>query len=229
MNNLGIRFDVFTSHLIPITSKKTTFTAMQLLYYVDLFGTLVFAISGVLVAVEKKFDLVGAIIIGIVTAVGGGTLRDVLIGETPVGWMKDLNYLYVIFTAIPLCFYFQKSIQKLTKGLFLFDTIGIGLFTILGLQKTLGVGLSPLVAIMMGIVSAVFGGVTRDVLTNEIPLIFRKEIYASACLVGALVFLILEYFFAGAIYNILLSILVVIIIRYLAVRRNWQIPFNPTA
>lgn len=201
---------------------------MNLIYGIDLFGTLVFAISGVLVAIEKKFDLIGAIIIGIVTAVGGGTLRDVLIGETPVGWMKDLNYLYVIFTAIPLCFFFQKSIQKLRKGIFLFDTIGIGLFTILGLQKTLGVGLSPVIALMMGIVSAVFGGVIRDVLTNEIPLIFRKEIYASACLVGGLVFLEMEYFAPALIYNVPVSILVVIIIRYLAVRKNWTLPFRPS-
>lgn len=202
---------------------------MDFIYFCDLFGTLVFAISGVLVAIEKKFDLIGAIIIGIVTAVGGGTLRDVLIGETPVGWMKDLNYLYVIFCAVPLCFFFQKTIQKLRKGIFLFDTIGIGLFTILGLQKTLSIGLSPLVAVMMGIVSAVFGGVIRDVLTNEIPLIFRKEIYASACLVGALVFLGLEYFYAGAFYNLPVAILVVIIIRYLAVMRNWELPFEPKA
>ena len=200
---------------------------MNLIYCIDLFGTLVFAISGVLVAVEKKFDLVGAIIIGIVTAVGGGTLRDMMIGETPVGWMKDLNYLYVILAAIPLCFFFQKSIQKLRKGIFLFDTIGIGLFTILGLQKTLGVGLSPIIAVMMGIVSAVFGGVIRDVLTNEIPLIFRKEIYASACLVGALVFLGLEYVLPALSYNIPISILVVIIIWYLAVRQNWALPFKP--
>lgn len=202
---------------------------MNLIYCIDLFGTLVFAISGVLIAVEKKFDLVGAIIIGIVTAVGGGTLRDMMIGETPVGWMKDLNYLYVIFAALPLCYFFQKPIQKLRKGIFLFDTIGIGLFTILGLQKTLGVGLSPIIALMMGIVSAVFGGVIRDVLTNEIPLIFRKEIYASACLAGGLVFLGLEYIAPALVYNIPIAILVVIVIRYLAVRKNWAIPFNPTA
>ena len=202
---------------------------MNLIYCIDLFGTLVFAISGVLVAVEKKFDIVGAIIIGIVTAVGGGTLRDVLIGETPVGWMKDLNYLYVIFAALPLCFFFQQWIQKLRKGIFLFDTIGIGLFTILGLQKTLGIGLSPIIAIMMGIVSAVFGGVIRDVLTNEIPLIFRKEIYASACLAGALVFLGLEYVLPGTRYNVPISILIVIIIRYLSVRNKWELPFQPNA
>jgi uncharacterized membrane protein YeiH len=200
---------------------------MELIYFFDLFGTLVFAISGVLAAVEKKFDLVGATIIGLVTAIGGGTLRDVLIGETPVGWMKDLNYLYIILAALPLCFYFQKTILKLRKGIFLFDTIGIGLFTILGLQKTLNLGLAPIVAVLMGIVSAVFGGVIRDVLSNEIPLIFRKEIYASACLAGALVFLSLDFFFPGALSNMLLSILIVIIIRYLAVRKNWALPFEP--
>ena len=113
---------------------------MELIYAVDLFGTLVFAISGVLAAVEKKFDLVGTFILGLVTAVGGGTLRDVLIGATPVGWMNDLNYLYAILLALPICYFFQTGIQKLRKGVFLFDTIGIGLFTILGLQKTLDIG-----------------------------------------------------------------------------------------
>lgn len=200
---------------------------MELIYWIDLFGTLVFAISGVLAAVEKKFDLVGAFILGMVTAVGGGTLRDVLIGSTPVGWMKDLSYLIIIFAALPICYFFKKGILKLRKGIFLFDTIGIGLFTILGLQKTIGIGLSPIIAVLMGIVSATFGGVIRDVLSNEVPLIFRKEIYASACLVGALVFLSLEYFLKGAPINIILSILVVIIIRYLAVRKNWALPFNP--
>ncbi len=174
---------------------------------------MVFAISGVLTALDKKFDVVGATIIGFVTAVGGGTLRDVMIGETPVGWMKDLNYLYVIFAAIPLCYFFEKAILKLRKGVFLFDTIGIGLFTILGLQKTLAIGLSPLVAVLMGIVSAVFGGVIRDVLCNEVPLIFRKDIYTSACLLGAIVFLISDYFFQGAPIHMVLSIGVVIIIR----------------
>lgn len=200
---------------------------MELIYIVDLFGTFVFAISGVLAAVEKKFDLVGATILGMVTAIGGGTVRDMLIGETPVGWMKDLNYLIVIFAALPVCYFFQKTILKLRKGVFVFDTIGIGLFTILGLQKTLGTGLSPVIAILMGIVSATFGGVIRDVLSNEIPLIFRKEIYASACLIGALAFLILEYSFGASVYNMLPSIFVVILIRYCAVKRKWGLPFNP--
>ena len=200
---------------------------MTVFYLLDLVGTLVFAISGVLAAVEKKFDLVGATIIGFVTAVGGGTLRDMMIGETPVGWMKDLNYLIVIFASLPLCYFFKNTILKLRKGVFLFDTVGIGLFTILGLQKTLGIGLSPVVAILMGIVSAVFGGVIRDVLSNQVPLIFRKEIYATACLIGAVVFMTLEYFIDAPIYNVVFSIMIVIIIRYLAVVKKWSLPFNP--
>ncbi|HKK75567.1 MAG TPA: trimeric intracellular cation channel family protein [Saprospiraceae bacterium] len=200
---------------------------MTYLYLIDLMGTLVFAISGVLVAVEKQFDWVGAAVIGFVTAVGGGTLRDMMIGRTPVGWMQDTNYLIVILASLPLIFYFRKYILRLRKSLFLFDTIGIGLFTILGLEKTLEAGLSPLVALLMGMVSAVFGGVTRDVLTNEIPLIFRKEIYASACIAGGTVFLVLEQFSPIYVLNLWLSIAVVILIRTLSVIKHWSMPFNP--
>ncbi len=199
---------------------------MTWIYFIDLLGTLVFAISGVLTAVEKKFDFVGAAILALVTAVGGGTLRDILIGNTPVGWMKDLNYILVISLALPICFFFKTRIQKWRKGIFLFDTIGIALFTILGMQKTLHLGLSPIIAVMMGIVSAVFGGVIRDVLANDIPLIFRKEIYASACLAGAVVYLVLDPLLPS-MYAMMSSISVVFILRFLAVRNNWGVPFSP--
>jgi len=200
---------------------------MTLIYILDLLGTFVFAISGVMIAVKNKFDLVGAVIIGIVTAVGGGTLRDMMIGETPVSWMQDITYLLVILAALPICFFFFKPLQKLRKGIFLFDTIGIALFTILGIQKTLAIGLSPIVAVMMGIVSAVFGGVIRDVLTNEVPLIFRKEVYATACLAGAITYLSLENFIGNTSLNMIPAILVVFIIRYFAVKKQWEIPFRP--
>lgn len=200
---------------------------MSFIYAIDLIGTFVFAISGVMTAVNKKFDVVGATIIGTVTAIGGGSLRDILIGETPVSWMKDVNYLIIIFASVPICYFFMKSLHRLRKGIFIFDTIGIALFTIIGLEKTLAVGLSPAVAVLMGIVSAVFGGITRDVLTNEIPLIFRKEIYATACLVGALVYLLLEYMVPDFRHNMIISIIVVFIIRFVAVKRHWSIPFNP--
>jgi uncharacterized membrane protein YeiH len=116
---------------------------LDLIYSVDLLGTFVFAISGIMAAIEKKFDLFGAITLGFVTAVGGGTLRDMLIGRTPVGWMLDINYFLVIVSAMPICYFFSSRILRLRKGLFLFDTVGIGLFTVLGLQKTLDAGLSP--------------------------------------------------------------------------------------
>ena len=200
---------------------------MNLIYIIDLLGTLVFAISGVLAAVDKRFDLVGATIIGFVTAIGGGTIRDLLIGNTPVSWMTDLNYIVVIVSALPLCYFFTEVILKLRKGVFFFDTVGIGLFTILGLQKTLDIGLSPVIALLMGVVSAVFGGVIRDVLANEVPLIFRKEIYASACLVGGVIYLLLKLSAIHMHISMVVSILTVFIIRSFAVRKNWALPFNP--
>jgi len=193
------------------------------IYIIDLIGTFVFAISGVLTAIDKKFDLVGSIIIGIVTAVGGGTLRDILIGETPVGWMKDLNYLFVIIIAVAVSYLFKNIILKLRKSMFFFDTLGIGLFTILGLQKTLEVGLTIPIALMMGVVSAVFGGVIRDVITNIVPLIFRKEIYATACLIGGIVFILLEQVNDFQIINMVISMIIVMLIRYISVKRKWSL------
>ena len=197
-------------------------TELDWLYYLDILGVLVFAISGALTAIDNDFDIVGSTVIGFITALGGGTLRDILIGETPVGWMLDSNYLICVVVAIVLSYTFKGSIIKLKRSMFLFDTIGIGVFTVLGVQKTLSHDLEIPVALMMGVVSAVFGGVIRDVLTNEIPLIFRKEVYASACLLGGSVFVALDYFISH-FSNVYLSILVVIVIRYLSVKYNWSL------
>lgn len=195
-----------------------------MIYIIDLIGTFVFAISGVLTATKQKFDLFGAAVIAFVTAVGGGTLRDMLIGAQPVGWMQDTNYLIIIGVAVPLTFFFRKYIQKLRRTMFMFDAIGIGLFTILGLEKTLGIGLSPAVAVIMGTVSACFGGVVRDVLCNVQPLIFRGTIYATACLAGAVLYLILKEISLEYEVTMIITILFIIIIRIFAVRRNWQLP-----
>ncbi len=198
---------------------------MDWIYILNLAGVFVFAISGTLTAIDSDFDVVGAVIIGFIAALGGGTLRDVLIGETPVGWMQDAISLYVIVAAVLCSYLFKKSILKLRKGMFIFDTIGLGLFTILGLQKTLELGLSPLIAVIMGVVSAVFGGVTRDVLSNIVPLIFRTEIYASACVAGALVFLVLDGLRLPLELSMVVSMVVVFLIRYFAVRRKWALKF----
>jgi uncharacterized membrane protein YeiH len=198
---------------------------MDWIYVLNLAGVFVFAISGTLAAIDNGFDVVGTIIIGFITALGGGTLRDLLIGETPVGWMQDPPSLITIVVAVISSYLFKSSILRLRKGMFIFDTIGLGLFTILGLQKTLELGLSPVIAVIMGVVSAVFGGVIRDVLSNIVPLIFRSEIYASACVAGALVFLVLDWFAVPLEPSMILSMAVVFLIRYFAVRRRWALKF----
>ncbi len=197
---------------------------MNYIYIMDMVGTFVFAISGALVAIKKEFDFFGAMVIALVTAVGGGTLRDMMIGSTPVGWMNDTNYLIMIGLGIIFSVLFRKYIQKLSKTMFLFDTIGIGLFTILGLQKTLGLGLSPMIAVLMGMVSAVFGGVVRDTLTNEVPLIFRKEIYATACLSGGIIFLLLDVLGLQNDWSMAITVVYIMVIRILAVKRHWSLP-----
>ena len=163
---------------------------MDLIYVLDIIGTFAFAISGALVASKKEFDLFGVIIIAFVTAVGGGMTRDVLIDAHPINWIGDLNYIWTIMAAVVFTFLFKSKIAPLSKTMFLFDTIGIGVFTLLGTQKGLSYDLHPFIAVVMGMVSSVIGGVIRDVLTNEVPLIFKKEIYASACLAGGTVYLL---------------------------------------
>lgn len=205
---------------------KIDLNQIDLVSLIDYTGTFVFAISGVMAGVQQRFDLFGVFILGFVTALGGGTLRDLLIGSTPVAWMQNDIYVYLIMSTVPLCYVGKNLIIKMKKGVFLFDTIGIGLFTVLGMQKTLALGLSPLIAVMMGVVSAVFGGVIRDVLSNRAPLIFRKEIYAFACLAGALLYLGSVQFLPDSI-SMAISIMVVIAIRIIAIRFKWSLPFNP--
>ena len=197
---------------------------MDLVYIIDLSGTFVFAISGMATATEKKFDIFGASIIALVTAVGGGTIRDMMIGSQPVGWMMDGNYLLVTGAAIVVSFFFLNKILRLRRTMFLFDAIGIGLFTILGLTKTLSLGLSPAIAIIMGTVSASFGGVVRDILCNEVPIIFGREIYATACLAGGILFLILNQIGLDYHINMVMTIAFIVIIRILAVKYKWELP-----
>ncbi len=194
------------------------------LYILDIAGTFVFAVSGTIAASERKMDPFGAAVIAFITAVGGGTVRDVLIGSVPVGWMLNLHYLYAIIAGICITFFLRKQIMKLHKTMFLFDTIGIGLFTILGLQKTMAAELSPLIGVMMGTVSAVFGGVLRDIFSNRIPLIFRNEIYATACLLGGLVFLLLRSLGLEELICTISAMLFVMVLRILSVRFHWHFP-----
>ncbi|CAL2101016.1 Uncharacterized membrane protein YeiH [Tenacibaculum sp. 190130A14a] len=197
---------------------------MSVIYAIDIAGTFAFAISGALVALKKDFDVFGVIIIAFVTAVGGGMLRDVLINAHPINWIGDINYIWTILTAVLATFLFRSKIAPLRKTMFLFDTIGISVFTLLGLQKGLSFNLHPFIALIMGMVSAVFGGVIRDVLTRKVPLIFKKEIYASACLSGGVVYLLLGKLNINVDIQFIISASIIILIRTIAVRYQLELP-----
>lgn len=190
----------------------------------DLIGTFVFAISGTIVAGEKRLDLFGAAFIGFVTAIGGGTLRDMMIGISPVSWISSTSYLYVIVLAVLITFVLKEQIFQFRRTIFLFDTIGIGVFTIIGVEKALAHGISTPVAIIMGILTAVAGGVIRDTLTNQVPQVFRKEIYATACLAGAVVYIVLKRFGVQPEINQTATILIIIGIRVISVKRKMSLP-----
>lgn len=153
----------------------------------DFVGTFAFAISGIRLASAKRFDWFGAYVVGFATAVGGGTLRDLLLDVTP-GWMTDPIYLICTGLALIFVTMFGKHLIHLNNTFFFFDTIGLALFTVVGVGKSLSLGYPFWVAIIMGSMTGAAGGVIRDVFINEIPLIFRKEIYAVACVVGGLVY-----------------------------------------
>jgi uncharacterized membrane protein YeiH len=197
---------------------------MDLQYPLELVGTFVFAISGALAVKDLEHDVFGAGFTGFITAIGGGSLRDMLLGSYPLVWIGDVYFLYAIFAGVFIAFIFPKMMLKLRRTMFLFDTLGIGFFTILGVEKALSLGVRPEIAAIMGMFSAVMGGVFRDTLTNEIPILFRKEIYASACLAGAILYLILNYFGLERDYNMLISISVIISIRLIAVKYKLSLP-----
>lgn len=204
--------------MIPNIANKNMF---QLL---DIIGTLFFAISGVLTGMNKKLDAFGVFVIAFVTALGGGTLRDVLIGKTPVGWMINTQYIYIVLLGVCIAFLFRKKLDRLRISLFLFDTIGLGIFTIIGIEKGISKGLEPMICIALGTMTASFGGVIRDILCNEIPVLFRKEIYATVCILGGSLFFFLKQFNLNQDILYLLTTCFIIILRLLAVYYKWSLP-----
>lgn len=196
---------------------------MSIITVLDLIGVFVFAMSGILAASEKKLDLFGAIIIAFVTALGGGTLRDLLM-NTEIGWVANTTSIYVVISAAVLTLIFRQKLKYLRKTIFLFDSMGIGIFTIIGVQKAISFDMPIEIAIILGVMTATFGGVIRDILCNEIPLIFRKEIYATACIAGALLYVSLDYFQLNEMINVFISGIFIVVIRTLSVLKNYSLP-----
>lgn len=208
----------FLSYLCILFNMKTQ-------YILELLGMGFFAISGALAANDKaQPDWFGASFIGFITAIGGGSLRDILLGSYPLVWINDIFFVYAIIAGVILASFFFKTLIKLRRTFFLFDTAGIAIFTIVGTEKAMSLGVNPVISALMGMFSAVMGGVIRDVLTNEIPIIFKKEIYATACLAGAAIYLTLDYLGLERNANFLLSAAIIIVIRIIAVKKNLSLP-----
>lgn len=190
---------------------------------IEFIGTFAFALSGIRLASAKQFDVFGAWIVGMATAIGGGTLRDIMLGVNPF-WM--MNEIYFIWCAIAVLFVhvFAKYLVKQENTWFIFDTIGLALFNVVGIEKTLQMGFPLWTAITMGSVTGAAGGVIRDVLINEVPLIFRKDIYALACVAGGVVYSLLHVRGFDPAVNALCSSVVVIVVRCLAVKFHWHLP-----
>lgn len=190
---------------------------------IEFLGTFAFAISGVRMASTKNFDLFGAFTIGFVTAIGGGTLRDLFIGVTPF-WMLNPVYLWATLLALLFVLLFKNKVVRLQYTFFLFDSIGLGLFVVVGAEKTLAMGFAPWVAVIMGTITGSFGGMLRDILITQIPLIFRKEIYALACVAGAIFFTMGYALDLNIVVNEVATASIVILTRILAVKFQWHLP-----
>ena len=201
----------------------SVFPSLNVVAILELLGTFAFAISGIRLASGKQMDWFGAYVIGLVTAVGGGTTRDLLLDVTPF-WIDDPQYLITTGIALLVVLLFKERLFKLGKTIFLFDTIGLGLFTVSGISKCLMLGSPVWVCIVLGTITGSVGGVIRDIIINEVPLLFRKDIYALSCILGGLVFFGCTLVPFLTDYQEILAIGVIILIRVLAAKFHLQLP-----
>lgn len=196
----------------------------QFNFIIEVLGTISFAMSGSFAAMQKRLDPFGVLIIAFITSVGGGTVRDLLL-DVPVFWMHEIWMCILIFSTAVLSMVFKSIEKNFRVTLFLFDSFGLGLFTIIGIQKGLNAGLHPVICLTLGTITGCFGGIIRDILLNRIPLIFRKEIYATACIAGGLMFLgMVEFTDLSYTFVQISTILLIVAIRTLAVKYHWQMP-----
>ncbi len=193
------------------------------LFIIEVLGTIAFAISGIRLAATKNFDWFGAYTVGLVTAIGGGTMRDILL-DIPVFWMQTWWYLAVTALSLATVIVFRNKLVSRERILFLFDSVGLALFCVIGIQKTLATGYPMWVATIMGVITGAFGGVIRDILINEEPLVFRKDVYATACLAGALVYWVIMILGGSPLLQQITCAIVVIGLRILALKYSLQLP-----
>lgn len=196
----------------------------QFNFIIEFLGMISFVMSGAFAAMQKRLDPLGVLIVAFVTTIGGGTIRDLLL-DIPAFWMHDLWYIYMILIVTIIAIIFKSIEKNFQVPLSIFDSFGLGLYTIVGIQKGLNAGLNPVICVTLGTITGCFGGILRDILLNRIPLIFRKEIYASACIVGGSIFLLMRiYTSIPYIFVHIFTILLIVLIRTLAVKYQWEFP-----
>jgi len=193
-------------------------------YSLEILGTIVFAISGALSASRKNYDLTSVIVIAFAVGNGGGTIRDLLIGAIPVFWIEQYSYIIVSVITGIIVFLLSEKIDFNRKSFLIADAIGLGIFAVAGAQKTLLLGLPGIVAIIMGVLSATGGGLIRDVLCGDVPIIFKTEIYATAALAGATIFVLFYLFFPDYHIASIACAITVILIRLGTMRYGWTMP-----
>lgn len=193
------------------------------MFVIEVLGTVAFAISGIRLAATKNFDWFGAYTVGLVTAIGGGTLRDLLL-DIPVFWMQTWWYLAVTGLSLAAVIVFRSLLVSRDKILFTFDSVGLALFCVIGIQKTLATGYPMWVATVLGIITGAFGGVIRDILINDEPIIFQKDVYATACLAGALVYWLMLIMGASPFVQQAACAVTIIALRVLTLKYSWSLP-----
>jgi len=197
---------------------------MKLITIVELLGVMSFAFSGAISAMQKRLDIFGVLIITFVASIGGGTIRDIMIGSLPVGWLQDNYLIGTIFFTYILSFFFHPHASKISKITFWMDTIGLAVFTMVAITKGLQFHLHPMICVALGTITGCFGGILRDVLLNEIPYVFRKDIYASASIAGGIVYFIAANFINDHNISSIIAGTVIVIIRVGAKYLNLRIP-----
>ena len=190
---------------------------------IEFAGTVAFAISGIRLAAAKEFDWFGAVVVGFVTAIGGGTVRDLLLGVTPF-WMLNPIYLICTIIGLVIVLIFTKKLVRLDTPFFIFDTIGLALFVVVGVEKTIWFEFPFWVAIIMGTITGIVGGIIRDIFIHEIPLVFRKEIYALACVFGGLVYWLCYSLHFSQVACEIISAIAIFMARVLSVKFQWGLP-----
>jgi uncharacterized membrane protein YeiH len=197
---------------------------MSIQYPLEILGTFFFSVTGALAARHRDQDYIGVAFMAFITAIGGGSLRDILLGSYPLIWISDIVLIYAIVLGVVFTITFRNWLTHFNRTLLVFDALGIALFTLVGTEKALHVSVRPEIAAIMGVFSAVMGGVIRDTLANETPVIFQKVVYVTPCLTGAVVYLILDRLDVPRNTNFVVSAVFIASLRLFAVKFNWRLP-----